>query len=148
MSETNVVLIHRPVAVKYPDSGLRDDAHALSLWDAHMYDTGGEPLFSAEQLATERAAREAERAEFAETFRRQADHAQAAITAKEAAEAELAALRSRCEGLVEVGNELAEHAQHHPDCSLTPNGIDGDCWCGYFGTVERWRELLSAGGET
>ncbi|HEY4529362.1 MAG TPA: hypothetical protein VIG97_03385 [Luteimonas sp.] len=39
-----------PAAVKYPDSGLRDDAHALSLWNAHGYDTGGQPLYSADHL--------------------------------------------------------------------------------------------------
>lgn len=111
-----------------------------------------------DDYATERAAREAvearlaEEAGWAEHYRRSYnlahDQAMSNGSAYQAERAQLAALRSRCEGLVEVGNELAEHAQHHPDCSLTPNGIDGDCWCGYFGTVERWRELLSAGGET
>lgn len=106
MSETNVVLIHRPVAVKYPDSGLRDDAHALSLWDAHMYDTGGEPLFSAEQLATERAAREADKAE-------------------------LAALRSRCEGLAAALRDTSRY--------LDPRH--------YSAQIARIGELLSAGDQ-
>lgn len=114
MSETNVVLIHRPVAVKYPDSGLRDDAHALSLWDAHMYDTGGEPLFSAEQLATERAAREADKAE-------------------------LAALRSRCEGLASHWDEERHRAAEwgYDEASAAIK----DC-------ADELRELLGAGGET
>lgn len=49
-AETDLLPLPEPVAVKYPDSGLRDDEHALRLWVAHGYDTGGEPLFSAEQL--------------------------------------------------------------------------------------------------
>lgn len=49
-AETDLLPLPEPVAVKYPDSGLRDDEHALRLWAAHGYDTGGEPLFSAEQL--------------------------------------------------------------------------------------------------
>jgi len=49
-TETDLPPLPEPVAVKYPDSGLRDDEHALRLWAAHGYDTGGEPLFSAEQL--------------------------------------------------------------------------------------------------
>jgi len=39
-----------PTGVEYPDSGFRTDEHALALWAAHGYDTGGEPYYSADQL--------------------------------------------------------------------------------------------------
>ncbi len=42
--------LSQAVAVVYPDSGLRNDEQALALWRAAMYDTGGDPLFSADQL--------------------------------------------------------------------------------------------------
>lgn len=59
-AETDLPPLPEPVAVKYPDSGLRDDEHALRLWAAHGYDTGGEPLFSAEQLREATAPLQAE----------------------------------------------------------------------------------------
>jgi hypothetical protein len=59
-AETDLLPLPEPVAVKYPDSGLRDDEHALRLWAAHGYDTGGEPLFSAEQLREATAPLQAE----------------------------------------------------------------------------------------
>lgn len=37
-------------AVRYPDSGLRDDVQAIGLWRIHMYDTGGEPYWNADQI--------------------------------------------------------------------------------------------------
>lgn len=39
-----------PDAVEYPDSGFRKDADALAIWAAHMYDTGGEPYWSADSM--------------------------------------------------------------------------------------------------
>lgn len=44
-----------PVAVIYPDTGLRNDAAAMALWRNHGYDTGGEPLYSAATVAELRA---------------------------------------------------------------------------------------------
>lgn len=47
---TQVGGLPEPVAVIYPDTGLRNDSQALKLWAWFGYDTGGEPLFSADQM--------------------------------------------------------------------------------------------------
>lgn len=49
-SETRAGKLPDPAAVLYPDSGFRQDEHAIELWQAHQYDTGGEPFYSADQL--------------------------------------------------------------------------------------------------
>jgi hypothetical protein len=45
-----VEFLKNPAAVVYPDTGYRSDAAGLQLWQMFMYDTGGEPLFSADQV--------------------------------------------------------------------------------------------------
>lgn len=60
----------------------------------------------------------------------------------------LQALQARCEALQAIAGELSEHAQHHPDCDRVANGIDGDCWCGLFGTAERYEAIDSARKES
>ena len=77
-AETDLLPLPEPVAVKYPDSGLRDDEHALRLWAAHGYDTGGEPLFSAEQLREAIAPLQAE----VEALRAEVERLQEAVRPK------------------------------------------------------------------
>jgi hypothetical protein len=45
--------------------------------------------------------------------------------------------------LIEAGREMRNHTNHHPDCSAAPNGVDGDCWCGFFGSAERLDAALA-----
>lgn len=39
-----------PDAVHYPDTGFRRDTYAVRLFEAHGYDTGGDPFYSAETV--------------------------------------------------------------------------------------------------
>lgn len=53
-----------PVALDWPGEGLTSELIAIAAWSAHMYDTGADPLFSADQMrdyarqAIEQAAQE------------------------------------------------------------------------------------------
>ena len=50
----------QPVGLIWPGEGFTQTQNALNAWKAHMYDTGAEPLFSADQLHSYAASRVAQ----------------------------------------------------------------------------------------
>lgn len=95
-----------PVAVIYPDTGLRNDAAAMALWRNHGYDTGGEPLYSAATVA----ALEAEVAEnegVIAVWRRRCEEAERRVGELEAF---VAAVRTEC---FDYWNEGVRPWPHH-----------------------------------
>lgn len=86
-----------PVAVIYPDTGLRNDAAAMALWRNHGYDTGGEPLYSAATVAELRA--EVERRK--DALAAMSQFAKVAEERAEAAERRVGELERACKPIIE-----------------------------------------------
>lgn len=90
-----------PSAVIYPDSGFRNDSAGLWLWEQHGYDTGGSPLFTAEQMLSMYRQGMERAAEIAASFR--SNDKAVNLTAREIITGEVtddisAAIRSEAKG--------------------------------------------------